>query len=436
MIQKLRWKFIGIIMTFVTLFLVAIFVTLYVSTKMGYAQRSMDALRSAALSDGPNGPSGGNRFPLSHREDPVPPARTEIPLMVVDVSKDGNIQVVKNNIPGIEDKEAETLVNSEALTESSSGTIPDRHLRYLWEKKGPSGTRRYVFADIYSEVNSLHEQIIHSTVIGICAFVGFFLFSIFLSNWAVKPMAEAWEQQRRFVADASHELKTPLTVILSNVSLISQSASELPPKSQQRLEYIHAEAKRMRRLVESLLILARIDSKSHVSPHTPLDLSYVVNSRVMVFEPLFFDVGKDLLSNIEEHIWVMGDEKKLAQLVDILLDNACKYGKEDGRIDVRLFCRNKKEALLIVENEGTPLNQNEIRQIFDRFYRANSTKNDVSGCGLGLSIAKKILEEHSGVIEAGTDGVGRNCFSVRLPLYAGLPYATNGSPAQTLRDIV
>lgn len=172
----------------------------------------------------------------------------------------------------------------------------------------------------------------------------------------------------------------------------------------------------MKQLTESLLTLARSDSGQETAVCAPVDLSFIVNSSLMTFEPLVFDMDKHIIYDIEASLHVNGDEKKLRQLSDILLDNACKYSLDKGSIRVTLKKSGTKEALLTVSNEGTPLTKEEIRHLFLRFYRADTARSNIPGYGLGLSIAQSIVSEHGGRIDVSTDGSRVNSFMVRLPL--------------------
>ena len=414
MIRKLRWKFVGIMMTIITIFLVLILTTLYYSAQLNYRSQSMDTLHSAIKEV--KEASSGNPPPPAPRSGPPLPAREASPILVADVKTDGSISIIKNRIFSVDNSELEMLIALADQQEGSSGTMKDRHLRFLCDKKRPGGAVRYAFVDIYAEQNSLYWQAIHSVIIGGCAFGAFFIFSVLLSKWAVKPVETAWKRQQQFVADASHELKTPLTVILSNANMLVHTPDIPSGRNNQRIEHIQAEAIRMKQLLESLLTLAKSDSGEQPWEHSRISLSFIVNSSILSFEPVAFDMGKYISSQVEDSIEMDGDEKKLRQLTDILLDNACKYSAEGSTILVSLSRSGPKEALLSVPNEGCPLSEDEMQHIFLRFYRADPSRGGIPGYGLGLSIARSIASEHGARIDVTTDGVKRNYFSVRIPV--------------------
>lgn len=418
MIKKMRYKFIAIMLAITAILLTTILVALYQTNKIHYEQQSLEVLREAARME--------NGRPESLRKDrsknDLGHKSPSWNLLVVDQKKDGRVQIVINEIYGIENDEIEVLIAQVQEGGEKQGVLEEQNLRYILAEKGHSGTIRYVFADIYTELHSLHEQMKTFVVIWITSFTAFWLVSIWLSRWAVRPVEAAWKQQRQFVADASHELKTPLTVILSNANLLEQSSGDISESDRRRIAHIQAEAVHMNRLIESLLILAKQDTISSLSfDHGKVDFSYLVNYTVAVFESVMYEMEKVMDSSVEEAVYVNGNDKKLLQLVQILLDNAGKYSCENSKIEVCLgTCQNRKngEAVLKVTSEGTPLTKEELSCVFHRFYRTDPSRSHVEGQGLGLSIAYEIVKEHNGQIYAESYPTGKNCFIVHLPLFA------------------
>ncbi len=447
MIQKLRRKFILIMMSTVTILLTVIFFSLYYSARLNYENQGYEQLRAASRESQPNqmaphsnprkpdsdglSPSDDGAFPQAPPSEEDAPEqrhnRDETPLLVIDQSMDGTLSIVKNQLVRFEEVDAQELVTLADAVGSPNGLISEQHLRFLKEDSTPGRSLRYVFADTSSEERSLHSQLIHSLVIGAAAFAAFFLFSILLSRWITAPVEEAWNKQNRFVADASHELKTPLTVILANIGLLTKSSADFTASDRASLSHIQAEATRMKQLTESLLTLARSDSGQSAADFQPLDLSYLTDSCILTFEPVVFEMGKTISSQISADIRVNGDTEKLRRLITILLDNACKYSNPQSEITVSLkrgqrenslLKRNSPFALLTVTSEGTPLTDEEIEHIFLRFYRTDPSRGTIPGYGLGLSIAQTIVDEHHGQIRAVSDGISRNTCLVSLPMEA------------------
>lgn len=443
MIRRLRWKFTAVLMTIVTVMLLLILSGLYLSSKAGFERRSMEQLRSALrenppheapqsgnlpapdAADAPGVPDATGNVPGSSLQMPpiqppgrqVFPKKDSVPTLVVDVYGDGTVRTVTNRFSDLGDEAISTLVSLVQSRPEPQGVIHESSLRYLSSTKD-SGRIRYAFADISMEQNSLRAQLLHSLIIGILASVAFFIISALLSRFMVRPVEEAFNRQRQFVADASHELKTPLTVILSNVDMMTASPTVSDEKNKSRLERIQAETVRMKQLVENLLLLARSDSGRETAEQTPLNLSYIAGTSVMTFEPLIYDAGRTLNYEIEENLWVNGDSKKLRQLIDILLDNACKYSYPGTEITLRLQRTTYKEVLCSVRSEGAPLAKEELETIFERFYRSSESRGECQGYGLGLSIARTIAESHRGTIRAHSDGCGETTFLITLPCQA------------------
>ncbi len=424
MIRRLRWKFIAIMTTVSALFLAVILFMLYYSAEAGFERRSMGMLQTAIRD--------------SHMEPEAAPSalppEKRFPVLVVEKSPDGSVRIIRSLALLPDDQEVSSLVSRADASKADWGSFSDQGLRWLKGRPEPDGAVRYAFTDIYPEQDALHGQLIRSLIIGAASLGIFFLLSVLLSRWSTRPIEQAWQAQQQFVSDASHELKTPLTVILANISLLKQSSclSGASAPDLQRIDHIASEAGRMKQLTERLLQLARSDNSAGRRPDrssfSPVDLTYLAESSIATFEPVAFEMGKSISGEICENIQVLGDEGKLRQLLSILLDNGCKYGKENSSVLVRLD-RDGADAALTVRSEGTPFSPEELRQLFHRFYRADPSRGAVSGFGLGLSIARCICSEHGGKISASTDGTGTNTFTVRLPLLNG---QEKGGPGSSL----
>ena len=269
------------------------------------------------------------------------------------------------------------------------------------------------FADYSFQSAALVELAKNALLVGAAALLALFLASLPLARWAVGPVERAWNQQKQFVADASHELKTPLTVILSNADmLLDQPEGE----SRRWAENIQAEGLRMKELTEALLALARTDRPQAQLRRERVDLSYLTADCALAFEAAAYEAGHTLDQQMEEGLAVQGDPAELARLVEILLDNALRYSAPKGRVEVELH-RTGRKVRLKVENPGEPIPAEDLTRVFQRFYRADPSRSQ-EGYGLGLSIAKGVAEAHRGRVWA-ESGDGKNRFFVELPLSGG-----------------
>lgn len=223
------------------------------------------------------------------------------------------------------------------------------------------------------------------------ASLGVMLFlSAALSRLAVRPVSEAWEAQKRFVAEASHELKTPLTVILANNSILASHPDETVASQRKWIESTGEESFRMKSLIERLLTLARSDAGYFTAEIRETDLAPVVQEQVLSFEPAAYEKNMTI-SCRTENIRLATDPVQLSRILQIYLDNAVKYGARGTEISVELAYVSGA-AVLSVKNFGETIPSGELSRVFDRFYRADKSRT-AEGFGLGLSIAKSIAGE-------------------------------------------
>ena len=297
-----------------------------------------------------------------------------------------------------------------SASEADIGEIPAYHLRFC----RVDGS--VIFADISSEQQTLQGLVRSSLLIGGGSLLALIGLAILLARWAVRPVETAWRQQKQFVADASHELKTPLTVILTNTELL-QSPDYDEAQKQQFTDGIRTMAQQMRALVELLLELARAENARPQAAFAPVCLSEVAETSALLFEAALYERGLTLETQVEPELTVSGDERQLGQLVEILLDNARKYAS-GGTVRLQLQRSGRHSCHLSLENEGPALSPQQLQEIFKRFTRADPARTRSGSFGLGLAIAQAIVQAHHGKIWAESRD-GRNTFHVELPLRTG-----------------
>ena len=217
------------------------------------------------------------------------------------------------------------------------------------------------------------------------------ILTVEITRWIIKPVIESFNRQKQFVADASHELKTPIAVIMANAE-----ALEKEPEEKKWLNNIKREADRMNELVTSLLDLAKLEEGKEVQQEE--NLSKIVEMSVLTFESLMYENKIELEYDIQKDINIKCNSSQIKQLVAILIDNAIKHSETNGKISIALK-KQKNDTVLTVSNRGKEIPKEIREKIFERFYRADESRNrDTNRYGLGLAIAKNIVENHNGKI--------------------------------------
>ena len=293
------------------------------------------------------------------------------------------------------------LINTVRSMLDNEGVLEKYRLRYYYENTVFG--KRIVLLDKQYEDESLRQLIFTSLIIGFAALAAFLIISIVVARIAVKPVERSLEQQKRLVADVSHELKTPITVISTNADIILSHPDESVEDQRKWLGYIKDETVRMSELVGNMLYLAKTDENDSKTVLAETDLSNAAFEASLPFESVCFENGKTLNIDIAHGIFAKCDEKSVKQLIVILLDNANKYSNEKGSIRLRVFADADK-AYISVYNTGEPIPKECIPHLFERFYRVDKSRSrEQGGSGLGLSIAKHIIEMNEGVISVNSD---------------------------------
>lgn len=396
MIKRLRRKFVIINMAIVTLMLCVILGMVYYFTSANLERSSISMMQALAISP-------PDFRPDDQSED------VHLPFFTVRLGAQGEVVSTDGGYYDLSDGETlNELVDLATSSPKQLGVLDEYDLRYY--RMETPGAEVIVFADISSERATLSALVRNLAIIGALAFLTFLGASVLLSKWAVRPVEKAWQQQREFVASASHELKTPLTVVMTNAELLSEEQGG----QSKNAESIVTMSQRMRRLIDQLLELARAEDEGSAVSFSTLDFARIAESEALAMETVYFERNLLLETEIEDGIFVTGDETELRKLMGILLDNAGKYSGESGTVRVRLKRYGKSKCRLCVANEGVEIPEAELENIFRRFYRAESARGVREGFGLGLSIAASIVNRHRGRIWAESEN-GENRFYVELP---------------------
>ena len=398
MIRHLRWKVVATNMLLLSLVLLTVFAAVVLISRANYRESVQQQLYQALES----GDYGSRQ-----------PGAEGIPCFVAEVYASGMARVAGNSYYDLSDQSQLAAIVTEALAqEEDTGLLADFHLRYL-RKTGYTSTL-IAFTDTTLESTTMRSMAAVCSLAGSAALLVLFLCSYLLSGVVTRPVGAAWAQQEQFLSDASHELKTPLTVILSSAELLNQSAL---PEQAVYIDNIREESRRMKLLVEDMLTLSRAQRSAGSLPEQTADLSEAAMTAALRFEPVAFEAGKRLEYDIAPELPVRGDGGKLGQALAALLDNAVKYSA--GGTDIRLTAEKQgRFAVVAVADSGPDIPAEKLPHIFDRFYRADEARTDGDSFGLGLPIAKAIIDAHRGTLRCESGG-GVTRFIITLPLAAG-----------------
>ena len=400
MIRKLRIKFVYVIMVIVMLMLGGILGVVIHFTGQSMEMQSISMMRTIAASPFQQGSLG------------KPSEEVRLPFFTVQISSRGDLITASGGYFDLTDREyIQEIVNAALLSDRETGELDEHDLRYL-KSASPIGFT-IVFSDTTTEAATLKNLFYSCFAIFFVAMAVFLGISVLLSHWVIKPVATAWDQQRQFVADASHELKTPLAVIMANAELMQNDDTG----EADRKKFSHnilSTTYQMRSLVENMLEMARVDNGTLKMKFANLDFSQLVSDAILSFQLLYEEKGMGLRCAVTEGICLHGSEQHLYQVLDVLLDNALKYSTPNGMVSVDLT-QSGRVCTLAVASPGEPISKEDLKNIFKRFYRADKARAMNGSYGLGLAIAESVVEAHKGKIWAESKD-GYNIFFVQLPV--------------------
>lgn len=353
-------------------------------------------------------------LPLPFRDLPpndMPPGPN---FFFVKLSPTGTVTAQSPN-QSLSNDELQTLINFALQDNMTKGVIVrgENEYRYLKAPMSTTPGTILLFQDFARENNMLRIQLTALTVAGLICLILSFLGSFFMANRAMASIQQAWQQQKDFLSDASHELRTPLTVIQTNLEVVLGNQDEPVANQKKWLNNIQEESVNMAKLVDSLLFLARADSKQQLLSKTTFSFTNALIEATAPFETLAEAKGLalDVLSAKPEMIG-FGDKDRIKQVISILLDNAIRHTSA-GKVCIRLT-QSAHKIILTITDSGEGIAPEYLNKIFDRFYQIDKARSN-GGAGLGLAIAKCIIENHNGSIQvASTPGFGTT-FTIQLP---------------------
>ena len=395
MIKKLKRRFILTSMAVVTLVLVLVCGVLFAGARrVVYADADQMLKRSLMFSLGEKG-SGEGRGGSRER------------AVVLSIDPETGAIEKKNSgtLENLSEEEQQELAQ-----EAAQGKAPKhRGVRTSVEKR--NGKTYVAVVDTAMEDRLMTAAMKALALFAAGLWLALLLLVWLLSGWAVGPMAKAWDMQRQFVADASHDLKTPLTVILSNSELLKQrtDVADAP-----ELDRIEAAGRRMKDLVQKMLTLARMEDDPNRGAWETVDLSEMVMESALAFEAAAFEKGLAIDENVESGLAVRGNRAQIQSVLECLLDNACKYAAPGSRVTVSLEKAGKK-AKLTVHNTGSYIPPEDLPHVFERFYRADKSRTASDSSGLGLAIVQSVAESMQGSVAAESTEAGGTAFTVLLP---------------------
>lgn len=439
MFKRLRNRFLLMNMVIISIIMIVAFLTIFIITsqnvhrdinmklqqvsefyhKNGEGRPSgtepLDEIPEAPLEEGaqgkteapfdrPGGPRGNKGLTQA------PELSVSFALMT---DKDGNLLETDSRFDMDEEFYNEAL--AQATTSSSrEGEFTLDGTRWAYSIQNTPSGEMIVCLDVTAQLRIMTTLIYTFSIVALGMLIVIYVTSRYFANRSIAPVREAFEKQKRFIADASHELKTPLAVINTNADVLLAAGDETIDSQAKWLHHIKSETERMKTLTNDLLYLTQMDDAREHVMYAPFDLSEAVESVILTMEAVIFEKELNFSYEIEPGLKLTGSSEQMKQVVMILLDNAIKYTNPKGYIQLKLK-RQHNHLRLKVSNTGEGIAPEHAGRIFDRFYRADASRARKSGgYGLGLAIAKSIVEQHKGKIEVKSIPQEMTSFYVQL----------------------
>lgn len=409
MFKKLRRKFIMLNMTMMSLTVIVAFLTIYLITRNHIESQNLLKLENASS-------AALRQIDIDNSEENynqvlVTDTSSEFYLPFFSALLDENNKPIISPLISNEMKSAKLELIELALG-SNSNKLEYNNRKYQFsvisafaqaaadsdaKETNPEVYRMITFIDITDTRNTLNQLLMTFIMIGFFMLGVIFFISAFFAGKSVAPIESSYFRQKQFIADASHELKTPVASIGANIEAIESDPDDTVSSQKKWIEYIKIELERMNKLISDLLSLAKFDNMQAAFHMTSVNVSDIVNECLLTMEAFAFERGIEIHAEIKDYVTAVTDGEKYEQVIRILFDNAVKYVNACGKIDITLN-ENKNHIIFEIINTGDGIAPEHLDKIFDRFYRVDASRENNGSYGLGLSIAKTIVDQMNGKI--------------------------------------
>lgn len=408
MLKKLRYRFIATTMSLVGVVMIFLFIFTMAIMFILVTQDMQDMLREYATQEVIDYPDIGG----TQETESTLVSQYLGSVCVVFVEKGTEkITVLDISRANMQDSVIQAAVYTVNSGDYTFGII--NRLNLFFYKTDTVFGQRIAFVDSSDYFDYLQTMFIYGGFLCLITMFVLFVISRFLARMMLKPVEKAWTQQKNFIADASHELKTPLTVILANSNILHSHKTDTIEQQIKWIESTQEEANHMKGLVDDLLMLAKTDNMKASKVFSVVDVSELATRISLQFEPVAFEKGVILNSDIDNNVRLKGDATAINQIMHILLDNAVKYAGIGGEVD---FSLKKKQnfVYLSAKNTGEPIPKEDMPHLFERFYRSDKARTAGNGYGLGLSILNNLAELHNAQISVTSDTENGTVFTVKF----------------------
>ncbi len=402
MIDRLKRKFV--IAATVSMFLLMSVLVLIMNT-VNYAGIVSESDEVLSVISQPNAPFfDGQKPPKPGEMKPFIPhgMSMEVPFesrfFVVTLSPDGEVmQSDLTRIVSVDEAAAANYIQRAMNSRRDHGFIDQFRFARISDARGT----RLIFLDCGRRLDSFRHFLLISIITGLGGCVLVFFAFLLTAGKIVSPIAESYEKQKRFISDAGHEIKTPLTIINANLDLLESECEG--GNGHEELSDIRTQTKRLTKLTGDLILLSKMEESSTPIQKTDTPVSDLTLETAGTFRALASSLNVDYSINVEKNITINASPDAIRQLLSILLDNAMKYVNRGGSVSLDLNTRKKSLLLTVFNTTDYVINAEDLPNVFDRFYRADASRNSATGGhGIGLSIAAAIVSAHAGTISAST----------------------------------